>query len=266
MKVNKSFLFVGGIVLILNSCHFFQNIKGDGNVVTQEFPVTDYNGISVHCSSMEIEYVQSDEAPGFRLTTDRNIMDQFECYVDKDQMLMLRPKHALQKVRFSPTEFKIVAHSRGLERASLAGRSAFYLNSKLVSPQLMLNLAGNGLFHSADSMCIDQVKIDVAGNYTFEAPALFCQSLKGNVAGSGTFRLGGSVEKVSFDTAGNAEVHAFDMEMDRLNCSAVGRLQLRVLVNERIDVSVVGLQDVQYKGNASFQRKGAGGGTVHHID
>lgn len=265
MRMNKSVWLIGGLALLLSGCHFFKSVKGDGNVVTEEFPVTDYNEISIHCESMEIEYVQSDEAPGLQLTTDRNIMDQYECYVDEEQTLVIRPKDRLRKTRFFPTEFKIVAHSRGLERANLSGRSVFNLNSKLVSGQLMLNLAGDGRFHSADSMKIDRLEIDVAGNCAFDAPALFCQSFKGSIAGSGTFRLGGSAEEAAFSGAGNTEVDAFEMEMDRLRCSAVGRLQLRVFVNEQIDVSVVGLQDVEYKGNASFQRKGLGGGSVAHI-
>lgn len=266
MRMNKSFWILGGMALVLSGCHFFKIVKGDGNVVAEEFPVTDYNEISVHGTSMQIEYVQSDEAPGLQLTTDRNIMDRFECYVDESQTLMIRPKEKFRKTRFFPTEFKIVAHSRGLEKASLSGKSVFNLNSKLVSSQLKLNLAGDGVFHSLDSLCVDQLQIDVAGNCTFEAPTLFCTSFKADVAGSGVFRLGGWAEESDFNGAGNTEVDAFEMEMDRLKCSVVGRLRLRVFVNERIEVSVVGLQDVHYKGNASFQRKGVGGGSVEHIN
>lgn len=266
MNVNKSFWLIGGVALLLSSCHFFKTVGGDGDLITEEFPVTDFNCLSVDCMSMEIEYVQSDEAPGVRLTTDRNVMDQFECFVDKDQTLVIRPKHRFRRVRFLPTEFKIVAHSRGLEKARLDGSSAFYLNSKLVSDQLTLDLSGNGEFHSADSLCVDRFKIDVSGNCIFDVPALFCRSLNADVSGSGTFRLGGSAKDVSFDTMGNAVVEAFDMEMDRLSCKGLGRLQLRAFVNEQINVSVMGLQDVQYKGNASLYRKGIGGGTVDHID
>lgn len=265
MSIRKAFWLATGLCGLLSGCHFFKSVEGDGNLLTQTFPVTEYKGLTVHSVSMQIDYVQSEGEPGFQLTTDRNIMDRMEWYVDEDQQLVIRPKKGFGKMRLLPTQFHIIAHSQVLEQVSLAGKVEFNLTSRLESDRLILDLAGDGVFNLNDSVLTGSLQLHVAGNGVLNAPAVACKTLEGDIAGSGKFRLGGSAGDVTLDTAGNMEVEAFDMPMERLACDAVGRLRLEVFVNEKIDVSVVGMHDITYKGNPSFRKEGVGGGPIRQI-
>lgn len=266
MKITSGLWLAASLCGLLSSCHFFKSVRGDGNLVTETFPVTEYKGLAVHSTSMQIDYMQSDAAPGLQLTTDRNILDRIEWYVDENQQLVIQPKKEFEKMRLLPTEFRIVAHSRLLEQASLAGKVEFNLNSRFESDRLKLDLAGDGVFNLNDSILTGSLQLNVAGNGVLNAPAVACKSLEGNIAGSGKLRLGGSASDVTFDTAGNMKVEAFDMQMERLKCDGIGRIRLQVFVNEKIDMSMIGMHDISYKGNPSFRREGLGGGSVKQVD
>ena len=60
-------------IWLLTTNGFAQNtIKGDGNIITKEISISDYDEIS-YVGKVNIEYEQSNASPFFKITIDENI-------------------------------------------------------------------------------------------------------------------------------------------------------------------------------------------------
>lgn len=75
MKKSYSFIFVFTLMAgLLCSCHI-NKVSGDGNVVSKEIPIEDYDEIQIEGENIDLKYMQSGDAPYLKVETDQNIMD-----------------------------------------------------------------------------------------------------------------------------------------------------------------------------------------------
>lgn len=75
MKKSYSFILVFILMAgLLCSCHI-NKVSGDGNVVSKEIPIKDYDEIQIEGENIDFKYMQSDDAPYLKVETDQNIMD-----------------------------------------------------------------------------------------------------------------------------------------------------------------------------------------------
>ena len=75
--MKKSYSFILVLILmagLLCSCHI-NKVSGDGNVVSKEIPIKDYDEIQIEGENVDFKYMQSDDVPYLKVETDQNIMD-----------------------------------------------------------------------------------------------------------------------------------------------------------------------------------------------
>ena len=73
--MKKSYSFILVLILIaglLCSCHI-NKVSGDGNVVSKEIPIKDYDEIQIEGENVDFKYMQSDDVPYLKVETDQNI-------------------------------------------------------------------------------------------------------------------------------------------------------------------------------------------------
>jgi len=268
MKTKISFLILILIALILPGCFPMQTVEGDGNLVTNQISITDYDEIYAGMSSMKIEYIQDDNAPYLQVTTDQNIYEKYEFVVENGHKLLIRPKKEYRRSHnFRPTEFKVITNSHKLREVDIAGQIEFHANSPLVSDKLEFKLAGSGSINLHDTSTINQIKISIAGSATFTGNSLFVDELKGEIAGSGTMNFGGEGKKVKLQIAGSGDIHAFDLIMDDVDCEVAGSGDIEVYANNRIHTKTAGSGNIRYKGNATdTSHNSFGSGTLQKVD
>lgn len=266
MKTKLASCLFLSMVLLLTSCFPFNRVKGDGNLVTEEISIGDYDEIDISGTSAVVNYQQSDAAPALKVTTDKNIYDMYEFKTDGNKLL-IRPKHDFRKSMISPTEFTVTTQSTKLTDADLAGAVEFNLNSPLKSEKLNLDAAGNGTMNLNDSVCVEKMKVSIAGKGLLNAPSIFVNEFKGETAGSGKLNLGGKAEEVKFETAGSGHINAFDLVATNLSCEIAGSGDADVNVSNNLSVSIAGRGSVRYKGNPANISKSIGGvGSVKQAD
>ena len=65
-------------IWLLTTNGFAQNtIKGDGNIITKEISISDYDEIS-YVGKVNLEYEQSTASPFFKITIDENILPHLD--------------------------------------------------------------------------------------------------------------------------------------------------------------------------------------------
>ncbi len=263
MKTRIAIFSLLSLLFLLNGCLSKQIIKGDGNIVTKNVPVGEYTKIN-SAGSIQINYSQSDETPFLQVTTDQNIYDMFEFFVENNTTLVIRLKKEHRwDIHIRPTEFTVNTNSRKLEKADIAGSTIFNANSALQAEQLRFSLSGSGTINLNGPVESDKFETEIAGSATLNAYQLNTQEFKGNIAGSGTLNLGGKTQKAIFEIAGSGNVRAFDFRIEDMRCEIAGSGDIEAYVNNSINVSSAGNGRVKYKGNPSdIKRSIIGSGSV----
>lgn len=119
------------VILSTTGCIPTQTIKGDGNIITENIPVSEYDCLELEGGGMVVNYTQSDAPEGLEIKTDRNIFEKYEFNVE-DHKLKIRPKKEFRKhTNFRPTEFMVTANSRNLKKLAAAGSTHVNINSPL---------------------------------------------------------------------------------------------------------------------------------------
>ncbi len=91
MKKSYSFILVLiRIAGLLCSCHI-NKVSGDGNVVSKEIPIKDYDEIQIGGENVDFKYMQSDDVPVSESREYENIMDLLDINTDS-KVLVVRPK------------------------------------------------------------------------------------------------------------------------------------------------------------------------------
>ena len=87
----KAFFFMVCIWLLTTNGFAQNTIKGDGNIITKEISISDYDEIS-YVGKVNIKYEQSNASPFFKITIDENILPHLDIKI-KGKTLIIQPKN-----------------------------------------------------------------------------------------------------------------------------------------------------------------------------
>lgn len=244
--MKKSNLLLAAIAILLSftqvSC-YLMSVKGNGNVVTKEIPISDYKELIVEGGNIELTYTQSEEAPFLRIETDQNILDILEMRTVDDK-LKIRPMN--RRTSIEPTRFVITTNSKNLTDLKMAGSGKGHIEGPLKSHDLELSIAGSGTF-IADSLDVYELECDMAG--------------------SGEMLLAGKAEKTKIKSAGSCYIKAFDLTTEWLNCKMAGSNNVDITVNQEITSKIAGSGELRFKGNPKeIHSNTAGSGSVTRVE
>lgn len=244
MKKSNLLLASLAIILIFTqvSCHMM-SVKGNGNLVTKEISVSDYQALAVQGGNIELTYTQSEGAPYLQIETDQNILDLLEIKVNGDE-LKIRPLN--KRTSINPTRFVIKTNSKGLKDLKIAGSGEGRIKGFLKSNELELGIAGSG------SLTVDSLDV---------------QELECDIAGSGEMFLAGKAEKTKVKSAGSCNVKAFDLITERLDYKMAGSCNIDITVNQEISAKMAGSGELRFKGNpAQIHNNSAGSCSITHVE
>ena len=81
----KAFFFMVCIWLLTTNGFAQNTIKGDGNIITKEISISDYDEIS-YVGKVNIKYEQSNASPFFKITIDRKSTRLNSSHTDSSRM------------------------------------------------------------------------------------------------------------------------------------------------------------------------------------
>ena len=144
-------------IWLLTTNGFAQNtIKGDGNIITKEISISDYDEIS-YVGKVNIKYEQSNASPFFKITIDENILPHLDIKI-KGKTLIIQPKNEKKYfngnsygLNLQPTVCEIKTSSRELKEISAVGGGEFIAKSPLKTDKLDISIAGSSTINSISS-------------------------------------------------------------------------------------------------------------------
>ncbi|RHR58241.1 head GIN domain-containing protein [Parabacteroides sp. AF17-28] len=246
--MKKAYLFFIYIVTyiamagFLCSCHT-NRVRGNGNIVSQEISIRDYNELHIEGDNIELTYVQSDDVPYLKIETDQNIMDMLKVETD-DKELTIKPKS--KHTWINPTRFVITTNSTTLEEIKMAGGGNCNLGKGLTTNKLEISLAGGGTIR-ADSITVNRLECEIAG--------------------SGEINLSGKAENMDIKSAGSCTIKAFDLLTDNLTCKTAGSCEIEITANKEISAKMMGSGEIRYKGSPNIKGKSIlGSGSITQVE
>jgi len=240
-------------------------IKGNGEIITQEINIQDYDALEVEGGRIILNYSQKTSDSYFSITTDENILEKYYIRVE-GKTLKVKPKEEYRRANFQPTQFNILTHSTELTRMGIAGNGEANINETLHTDNLKIEIAGSGTVNLNDSVFMTEVKTNIAGSANLNAPALIGTTFRGEIAGSGKLYLGGMVENSSYNVAGSGKVFAFDLETANTKCEIAGSGNMEVTVSNSLNVNIAGSGSIRYKGEPEISKSIAGSGSIKQVE
>ena len=106
------------------------------------------------------------------------------------------------------------------------------------------------------------VRVGIAGSGDARVEDLAGDELAVEVAGSGSVRASGAVDRLEVGIAGSGDVRCFGLEARTASVEIAGSGDVELDVREALEVSIAGSGDVRYEGSPRVRRSIAGSGEV----
>lgn len=232
IRLFSTLLFTTG-VLLLTSCN--SKVKGDGNIITEEIAIDNYNEIKL-AGSIDVIYEAKPGEPTYlRVESDSNIIPILKIE-SQQNVLRIEPRKDINPTR----GVHVYTNSPSLK----------YIESK-----------GSSDIHLQGAIAGDEFKLDQRGSGDFTADNLVFAVAEFNLQGSGDMKLAGKVDKAKIEISGNGDIKAFDMEANSMDCSIRGNGNLEVYASQQLSIEIRGNGNIVYKGTPQITKqeiKGSG--------
>lgn len=247
-------------------------IKGNGNVITKEVNVSDYESIEVggnisnenwgfgsgSSDTQKFHYTQKAGKSGLTITIDENLFPLLEIS-SSNKRLVIKSK---DRDKICPTRFIIKGSSEELKNLSISGALDFILESPLKSDELKVSLSGAGDIIFDKRVEIGLLKTSISGAGDMKATNLTCDQLESSISGAGDLELKGKADKAKFSVSGKSDIDAYGFEVKDISASVSGVGDINVYATEKLDASVSGVGDISYKGNPTVNARKSGMGSI----
>lgn len=262
-------IFIGLVILLAGFTGCKQvSTQGNGELITREIHMNDFNKIVLYGLDMTFNYEQkADTAPYLKLTIDNNLYDLLKIET-KENTLIIAPKEKQNNLR--PTQFIVNAHSSCLEEIKMAGSVEFNVNSVLSGTNLYSEMAGSCRLNLNSSTTVEKLKTQTAGNGSFRALYLRCSEFTSKTVGKSNIYLGGQINSASFDIAGKGTIKALDCTINDFAIKVAGKGNIEATINRKAAIQAAGSLTLKYKkgpsSSFSISKQIAGNATIVELN
>jgi hypothetical protein len=236
-------IFLLGIVIAVafTSCRFVegQNIKGNGNVSTENRNVTGFTGVQTH-GSIDIEVSQGDYK--IVVESDQNIIPYIVTEISGTN-LIVRFKEEFHGYHYSSAKVYVTAPSL----------NAFEIHGSG-------NINGKGLITDSNAMTLN---VSGSGDVNLD---LHSPSITTETFGSGNISLDGETKDFSSSINGSGDVHAFGLIAENVKTSVHGSGDAEVSASVKLESGIFGSGDVTYKGSPQVNTETHGSGSMRQVN
>lgn len=217
--------------------------KGNGDIITQERSIGDFNQLVVK-GPFKVELTSQLERE-ITLNTDANLMDEIVTEV-KDKTLIIRLKKQSYLKPSNRKPISIKAPLTALKNITHAGSGKVYAIESFTTQDLQVTHSGSG-------------KIELA----FAA-----QNTTVNLSGSGKIQLSGSSQNLSAKLSGSGKLRLADLAAKNGEVKLSGSGNIDLNCSEKITAKISGSGNVRYKGEPSKKliTKVSGSGSIRQMN
>lgn len=227
------------LITISASAQWGKRIKGNGNVVTIERSVGEYDAVS-SAGWFDVELVAGNEGE-LTLKGEENLLEYIKTEVKDGKLVIKKEKGVNLQSSNWKSNIVITVPVEDIEAVSLSGSGDVVSKTTLKADNFKASVAGSG-----------DVSLSVEAN-----------TLKAGLSGSGDINLEGSANSFEVSVAGSGDIKAYDLIADYVDARVSGSADIKVTANKGLVAKVSGSGDITYKGNpAKIDSKSSGSGDI----
>ena len=269
MKAKGLFLV---LCLVVTFTATAANIKGNGNVITKEISVGDFEtiesggnisfenrGLNFKKNNRhKLNYSQQKGKSTLNITMDENLFAHLDIQSSNGK-LSIKTKN---RDKLIATEFILQAKSENLQKVTLSGSMDFIAETPLKSDYLSISVSGAGDVIMDKRADIASVLFTISGAGDVKASNLHCTKFEAKISGAGDIDLKGKTDNARFVVSGAGDVSAYDFKAEDVFASVTGAGDIKVYAGKTLNASVSGIGDINYKGDPQVQSKKSGMGSI----
>lgn len=252
-----------------------KDIKGNGQIITRQVPVSEFDQIQVHSQKMaynrslinkkvvrQVNYSQKEHVSGtVEVSVDDNLFPYLNIRTENNTlMISVQPD-----IQILPTRLKIDCNSPSLKQLEMTGPIDVYLNGEIKAGGLTLALGGSGDIISKELLTAQTLTVKLRGSGDINVNYLKCDKLSASVAGSGDIVLKGEAVNGNYQVAGSGDIHAYDCLVGTLECSVKGSGDIQAHATSNMKAEIGGSGEIRYKGVQATKSSVRGSGEIKWI-
>jgi hypothetical protein len=229
-------------LMFLAACDWvgYKRIKGNGQLGTETRSVNHAEKIGVS-GSFHVEITEG-SAVSVKVEADDNLLPYIETE-EEGGVLHIRPRRHYNLS--SEHEITIYVTTPKLAQVHISGSG---------------EVVGKGKFNGSDRLSL---KISGSGGIDL---AVNTPEITASISGSGNIRLSGETERQTIKIAGQGDYMAGELKSESAKVNIAGSGDIKIFVDNNLDVSIAGSGTVLYKGAASVKQHVAGSGEIRKIE
>ncbi len=229
------------VVLFTTSCsaQWGKGIKGNGNTVSIERSVGDYDGIAVS-GWFDVDLVDGKEGK-LTLEGEENLLEYIITEVENGKLVIKTEKGVNLKPSNWEDGIRITVPVESIDAVSLSGSG---------------DIAGRTTLKASDF----KTAMSGSGDITLD---LETATMTATMSGSGDMNLSGKTKDFEATISGSGDIKAYDLIADNVEATVSGSADIKVTANEVLTARVSGSGDISYRGNPKkVDTKTSGSGDI----
>lgn len=223
----------------ITNAQWGRKVKGDGNVVTIERSVGDYDGVSL-AGWFDVDLVAGNEGE-ITLRGESNLLEHIITEV-KDGVLVIKTEKGLE---LRPSNWNsgilITVPVESISSVSLSGSGDIVGKTTIEAESFSTRIAGSG-----------DISLSVQA-----------KEVEASLSGSGDINLSGRTTDFDVMVSGSGDIKAYELEAEFVKATVSGSADIKVTANQSIDAKVSGSGDIHYRGNPKkINSKSSGSGDI----
>jgi len=225
-----------GIFACCVSCTSFLPIKGNGNLVTSEKTVSEFEKVNVS-GSAEVRFHASQEYRAV-VTVDENL-DEYVEIVVKNNVLNIGTKSG----SYSFTKFLVDIYCPVLSGVSVSG---------------------SGSFKSADQITASTFETSISGSGKIEG-TVECDNFSARISGSGNMTVVGNSQNADIGISGSGKFNGNEFIINDATVRISGSGNVDIHVTDNLKANISGSGGVNYRGEPKTDINISGSGRVRNM-
>ncbi|MGB5555777.1 MAG: head GIN domain-containing protein, partial [Flavobacteriaceae bacterium] len=241
MKIMKKVATLGLVLLFTLSCsaQWGKKVKGNGNVITTERSVGDYDGIGV-AGWFDVELVDGKEGQ-LTLKGEENLLEHIKTEVKNGKLSIQVEKG----YNLEPSSWKdgvlVTVPVEQINSVALSGSGDIVGKTTLKANDFKTSMSGSG-----------DITLD-----------LDVDSMSASMSGSGDITLSGNTTDFDATISGSGDIKAYDLSAENVDATVSGSADIKVTANKILRARVSGSGDISYRGNPDkIDTKSSGSGDI----
>lgn len=239
--IMKKLLSLSLVVLFASSCsaQWGKKIKGNGNTVTIDRSVGDYDAIGLS-GWFDVDLVAGKEGE-ITLEGESNLLEYIKTEVKNGKLTIKVEKGINLKPSSWDNSIKITVPIESINSVALSGSGDIVGKTTIKTDSFKTAMSGSG-----------DITLDVESD-----------SVGASMSGSGDISLSGTTNNFHVTISGSGDIKAYELEADNVDATVSGSADIKVTAKKMLKARVSGSGDISYRGNPEkVDTKTAGSGDI----